>query len=92
MYCVPGIIGDLLRTGMAGNTTFTSGGAGGRIQKIEWDGTVAREYEYSSDYYSPEDRSWSTFFWVKIFRSAGRSRNGVTSFLTIFQSADSTTR
>lgn len=40
--------GELLRTGNAGNTTFTGGGSGGIVQTLDWDGSVTWEYAYSS--------------------------------------------
>jgi arylsulfotransferase ASST len=40
--------GRLLRTGIIGNTIFTSGGSGGKIQKIAWDGSLEWDYTYSS--------------------------------------------
>ncbi len=39
--------GELLHTGNAGNTNFGTGGAGGVIQTIDWDGNVTWEYRYS---------------------------------------------
>jgi|GEM_PF-1112675 len=45
--------GSLLRTGCGvNNPTFPGGfGAGGIVQKIDWNGTVVWEFEYSSDQY-----------------------------------------
>ena len=46
--------GDLLHTcflGPGANPVFDVGGEGGRIEKFEWDGTLAWEFEYSSDLY-----------------------------------------
>jgi Arylsulfotransferase (ASST)/Secretion system C-terminal sorting domain len=40
--------GTLLRTGNANNTTFTAGGKGGIIQKIDWNGNVTWNYTISS--------------------------------------------
>jgi len=40
--------GLLLHTGNVGNTTFGSGGAGGIVQTIDWDGNVTWAYEYAS--------------------------------------------
>ena len=40
--------GLLLHTGNVGNTTFGSGGAGGMVQTIDWDGSVTWAYEYAS--------------------------------------------
>ena len=40
--------GHLFRAGNAGNTTFTAGGAGGRVQEIDWDGTLLWNYTYSN--------------------------------------------
>lgn len=39
--------GELLRTGNAGNTTFTGGGSGGVVQLLDWDSQVLWEYSYS---------------------------------------------
>lgn len=42
--------GSLLRTGRAGtvvNPTFTAGGAGGRVQRFTWDGTLVWDYLHS---------------------------------------------
>jgi predicted outer membrane repeat protein len=45
--------GNLMRTGNLGDTTPFSGtgGTGGVVQEIQWDGTVVWEYEYSSATY-----------------------------------------
>jgi len=43
--------GNLLRTANVNNQIFTAGGSGGRVQLIEWDGTVAWDYLYSSSTY-----------------------------------------
>ena len=43
--------GDLLRTASHSNPTFSGSGAGGRVQKIDWDGTVLWNFEYSSAQY-----------------------------------------
>jgi len=40
--------GLLLHTGNVGNTNFDTGGAGGIVQTIDWDGNVTWEYAYSS--------------------------------------------
>jgi hypothetical protein len=40
--------GTLLRTGNTNNTTFTAGGKGGVIEKIDWNGTVVWSYTLSS--------------------------------------------
>ncbi len=40
--------GTLLRPGNANNTTFTSGGTGGVIEKIDWNGNVTWSYTISS--------------------------------------------
>lgn len=40
--------GTLLRAGNANNTTFTAGGKGGIIEKIDWDGNVTWSYTISS--------------------------------------------
>jgi Arylsulfotransferase (ASST)/Secretion system C-terminal sorting domain len=40
--------GSLLRTGNTNNTIFTSGGKGGIIEKIDWDGNVIWSYSISS--------------------------------------------
>jgi predicted outer membrane repeat protein len=49
--------GNLLRTGNLGaNPTFDGGGGGGVIEEIEWDGTIAWSFEYSSaDYLQHHD-------------------------------------
>jgi hypothetical protein len=43
--------GNLLRTGTSRNQVFNAGGAGGILQKIDWEGNVLWEFEYSSDRY-----------------------------------------
>ena len=43
--------GNLLRTASSNNPTFKGGGAGGRVQKIDWDGAVLWDFEYSSNQY-----------------------------------------
>jgi len=43
--------GHLLRTGNVNNRTFTSGGAGGRVQEYDWDGKLLWDFEYSSNQY-----------------------------------------
>ncbi len=43
--------GNLLRTANVNNQTFTAGGSGGRVQLIDWDGTVAWDYLYSGSEY-----------------------------------------
>jgi hypothetical protein len=40
--------GTLLRTGGTNNTTFSAGGAGGRIEQFDWDGNLLWSYTYSS--------------------------------------------
>ncbi len=40
--------GSLLHTGKIGNTTFTTGGAGGLVQIFDWDGSRTWQYQYSS--------------------------------------------
>jgi len=49
--------GRLLRTAQdRGNTVFNSGGAGGRVQMVEWDGTISWDYaHYGSNYCSHHD-------------------------------------
>ena len=39
--------GTLLRTGNTNNTTFTAGGTGGIVQKIDWNGNVTWSYTVS---------------------------------------------
>lgn len=41
--------GHLLRTAKVVNNVFQAGGAGGRVQELDWDGTVVWDYTYSSD-------------------------------------------
>jgi hypothetical protein len=42
--------GHLLRTAkMSVNPTFDAGGAGGGVEKIDWDGNVVWDFEYSTD-------------------------------------------
>jgi hypothetical protein len=44
--------GDLLRTvEIPVVTPFTAGGAGGRVEKYDWDGTLLWTYDYASDFY-----------------------------------------
>ncbi len=43
--------GNLLRTANVNNQIFTAGGSGGRVQIIEWDGTVAWDYLCSGSKY-----------------------------------------
>ena len=43
--------GNLLHTGKVPNPTFEGGGKGGRVQIIQWDGTVIWDFVYSSDQY-----------------------------------------
>jgi hypothetical protein len=45
VYLLPD--GTLLRTGNTNNTTFTAGGTGGIIQKIDWNGNVTWSYTIS---------------------------------------------
>jgi hypothetical protein len=41
--------GNLVRTAqLGGNPTFDAGGAGGRVEEIDWDGTIVWDFEYSS--------------------------------------------
>jgi hypothetical protein len=40
--------GNLLRTCNVGNPKFTSGGTGGLVQEIDWDGNVVWDFRYSS--------------------------------------------
>jgi hypothetical protein len=40
--------GNILRTNNVNNPNFDQGGKGGRIQEIEWDGTVVWDYVYST--------------------------------------------
>ena len=40
--------GHLLRTAKIVNNVFQAGGAGGRVQEFDWDGTVVWDYTYSS--------------------------------------------
>lgn len=40
--------GSLLRTGNTNNTTFNSGGKGGIIEKMDWDGNITWSYTISS--------------------------------------------
>ncbi len=50
--------GLLLRTGTIGNPIFTAGGAGGKIQKIAWDGSLEWDYTYSSNDHLQHDAQW----------------------------------
>ncbi len=43
--------GELLHTGNVSNTNFDSGGAGGIVQTLDWDGNVTWEYTYSGTNY-----------------------------------------
>ncbi len=47
VYLLPD--GNLLRTGNTNNTTFVSGGQGGIIEKIDWNGNVIWSYTISSN-------------------------------------------
>ncbi|MEI7802355.1 MAG: aryl-sulfate sulfotransferase [Bacteroidota bacterium] len=47
VYLLPN--GNLLRAGNTNNTTFVSGGQGGIIEKIDWNGNVLWNYAISSD-------------------------------------------
>lgn len=40
--------GTLMRTTNRNNTTFNSGGSGGGVEQLDWDGNVVWEYGYSS--------------------------------------------
>ena len=41
--------GHLLRTCTVGNPIFTAGRTGGRIQEVDWDGTLIWDYQFSSN-------------------------------------------
>ena len=41
--------GHLLRTCNVGNQIFTAGGTGGRIQEVDWDGSLIWDFQFSSD-------------------------------------------
>lgn len=41
--------GDLLRTARTNNQTLNSGGAGGRIERYNWEGQLIWEYDYNSE-------------------------------------------
>lgn len=43
--------GSLLRTGFTGGTNFTNGGAGGRVERLDWSGNLLWAYDYSGDNY-----------------------------------------
>ncbi|HTW91746.1 MAG TPA: aryl-sulfate sulfotransferase [bacterium] len=43
--------GSLLHTAMIGNTHFTPGGSGGRVERYDWDGNRTWFYNYSSSNY-----------------------------------------
>ncbi len=43
--------GTLLRTANTGDTTFNTGGAGGRVERFDWDGALQWAFEYRSDQY-----------------------------------------
>jgi len=43
--------GTLLRTASTGDTTFNAGGAGGRVERFDWDGARQWKFEYLSDQY-----------------------------------------
>ncbi len=43
--------GNLLRTCMLRNRSFTGGGEGGRIEEYDWDGKLIWEFTYSNDKY-----------------------------------------
>ena len=40
--------GDLLRTANTGGPFFNAGGAGGLIEKYDWDGNLVASFPYSS--------------------------------------------
>jgi len=46
VYMIP--TGTIMRTATDNNTTFTSGGQGGRIEKIDWNGNLLWAFDYSS--------------------------------------------
>lgn len=48
-YLLPG--GILLRTVKVPNSTFIGGGMHGRVQKVDWNGTLLWDYTYSSSTY-----------------------------------------
>lgn len=48
-YMLPG--GTLLRTVTTTNSTFTGGGMHGRIQKVDWSGTLLWDFTYSTSSY-----------------------------------------
>ena len=41
--------GNLLRTAVINNNTFSGGGSGGLVQEFEWDGNLVWEFDYSTD-------------------------------------------
>ncbi len=43
--------GALLRTANTGDATFNVGGAGGRVERLDWDSSRQWEFEYRSDQY-----------------------------------------
>jgi len=43
--------GDLVRTIALTGTTFTGGGVTGKVQKVDWNGTVLWDFTYSSSTY-----------------------------------------
>lgn len=43
--------GDLLRTARIHPTTFSGGGVGGRIERMDWDGNMVWEFEYLDSAY-----------------------------------------
>lgn len=45
-YMLPG--GVLLRTVKTTNSTFSGGGMAGRVQKVDWNGTILWDYTYST--------------------------------------------
>lgn len=51
--------GHLLRTAKVSNAVFSAGGAGGRVQDFDWDGTVVWDFTYSSSQHlSHHDVEW----------------------------------
>lgn len=48
-YMLPG--GTLLRSVTVSNSTFTGGGMTGRVQKVDWNGTLLWDFTYSSSTY-----------------------------------------
>jgi hypothetical protein len=40
--------GSLLHSARVGNTTFSAGGSGGRVERFDWDGNLLWSYQYSN--------------------------------------------